>query len=115
MEWSPQLETALFQAVILHKPIGIHKHFKYLLMKRFLMNTMGVEVSMDDLKAKLNSLYQIDYTDDIPETEFYLPFEEYDDIISRYRQATEDSQSETEQRTKKNIRKTSRVLRKKKQ
>ncbi len=111
MDWTPQLETALFQAIILYKPIGIHRHFRYLLMKRFLMNNMGVQVSIQELKTKLDSLYSLDYTDTIIETEFSLPFEDYDDIIAQHRKATEDSQSDSEKK-KTNQRKTSRVLRK---
>jgi hypothetical protein len=113
MEWTPMLETTLFQGIILYRPLGIHRHVRHILIQRYIMNNMGILVPLDAIKEKLEQLYDVEYTETIQNQDFELPYEDYEELKAVQRKADESSQEE-EVQSQKSVKKKRIVKRKRK-
>ncbi|KAJ2890928.1 hypothetical protein IWW38_003867 [Coemansia aciculifera] len=68
--WTPEVELALFLAMVGLRPVGIHRHFRLVnIYTRLLGRVEGTSLSMDDLKHRLDQLYNINMLDEIEEEE----------------------------------------------
>ncbi|KAJ3321323.1 hypothetical protein HDV06_004427 [Boothiomyces sp. JEL0866] len=95
--WTPQIETALYQAIILYRPIGIHSNFRLVNIHRYLVANMGTNISISEIKEYLDTLYDLKslsekQDEEIPQSDFALPFEEYEELIDKLRKADEASE-----------------------
>lgn len=102
--WTPQIETALYQAIILYRPIGIHSNFRLVNIHRYLVANMGTNITISEIKDYLDTLYDLKglsevaiinkkkQDEEIPQEEFTLPFEEYEELIDKLRKADEASE-----------------------
>jgi hypothetical protein len=112
-EWSAQMQTVFFQAVILYRPIGMHKHFQLINIQRYINRHMGKECTYRELVLYLNKYFDlnlIDQTlvDELKEVvDFNLPFEDYNDLIEQVRECSESEESTPEKKGKKKVEKKS--------
>ncbi|KAJ1841358.1 hypothetical protein H4R99_008239 [Coemansia sp. RSA 1722] len=67
--WTPETELALFNSMVGLRPVGIHRHFRMVnIYMRFLSLLGGtVEISIDDIKARLDKLFDIQLLEKIEE------------------------------------------------
>ncbi|KAJ2746780.1 hypothetical protein GGI20_001110 [Coemansia sp. BCRC 34301] len=64
--WTPEVELALFTAMVGLRPVGIHRHFRLVnIYTRLLDRAGGADLSMSDLKRRLEQLYNIKLLDEI--------------------------------------------------
>ncbi|CAE6401426.1 unnamed protein product [Rhizoctonia solani] len=115
-------EIALFRSIERARPVGMHKHFHMLTLRRSIRNDSGFWVNVADIWAKLATLYDLDALDDIDEqrfhpitghlllwpviwdadllynysafNEFSLPFNQFDDLVAARRAASPGGESE---------------------
>ncbi|QRV92128.1 CT20 domain-containing protein [Ceratobasidium sp. AG-Ba] len=69
-------EIALFRSIERARPVGMHKHFHMLTLRRSIRNESGVWVDVDAIWAKLATLYHLDALDE-------LDFHQYDSATGR--------------------------------
>ncbi|KAJ2874299.1 hypothetical protein GGH93_002539 [Coemansia aciculifera] len=64
--WTPEVELALFMAMVGLRPVGIHRHFRLINIYTRLVNRIGnTDLSLSDLKHHLDRLYNIKLLDEI--------------------------------------------------
>jgi len=80
LKWTVELEVGLFHAIHEHKPVGINRHFKMLLIHNKLNSTIDKKILVEDIWTHLTTLYDLQALHDserLPfpnaETEFSLP------------------------------------------
>lgn len=106
-EWSAQMQTVFFQAVILYRPIGMHKHFQLINIQRYINRHMGKEWTYRELLEYLNKHYDLNLIDQTQVNElkdivdFDLPFEDYNYLIEQARECSESEGSTPEKKGKK--------------
>ena len=59
MEWTPEMDVTLFQAVVRYKPVGVHKHFRMVNVQRFFNTNMGTALSAQDIWSRLSRYYDL--------------------------------------------------------
>ncbi|KAL6245405.1 hypothetical protein RBB50_007404 [Rhinocladiella similis] len=113
-QWTDEQESALLQAIVRWKPVGIHKHFRIIAIREHLLsqNVINAEdphTTIAGIWAKLSTLYDlpklderenatVDISDD-PENEtlyfkdFELPREEFEEMMWQKRLAPDGTQS----------------------
>ncbi|GAB1525581.1 hypothetical protein RhiTH_008744 [Rhizoctonia solani] len=64
-------EIALFRSIERARPVGMHKHFHMLTLRRSIRNESGFWVNVADIWAKLATLYHLDALDDMDEQQFH--------------------------------------------
>ncbi|CAE6487685.1 unnamed protein product [Rhizoctonia solani] len=115
-------EIALFRSIERARPVGMHKHFHMLTLRRSIRNDSGFWVNVADIWAKLATLYDLDALDDIDEqrfhpvtghlllwpsiwdadllynysafNEFSLPYNQFDDLVATRRAASPGGENE---------------------
>jgi MRG-binding protein len=65
-----QGEIALFRSIERARPVGMHKHFHMLTLRRSIRNESGFWVNVADIWAKLATLYHLDALDDMDDQQF---------------------------------------------
>ncbi|KAJ2112067.1 hypothetical protein GGI03_003658 [Coemansia sp. RSA 2337] len=64
--WTPEVELALFMAMVGLRPVGIHRHFRLINIYTRMVNRIGsTDLSLSDLKHHLDRLYNIKLLDEI--------------------------------------------------
>jgi MRG-binding protein len=63
-------EIALFRSIERARPVGMHKHFHMLTLRRSIQNVSGVWVDVASIWAKLATLYHLDVLDDMDDQQF---------------------------------------------
>ncbi|KAJ2801150.1 hypothetical protein H4S07_005008 [Coemansia furcata] len=64
--WTPEVELALFMAMVGLRPVGIHRHFRLVnIYTRFVNRIGSTDLSLSDLKQHLDGLYDIKLLDEI--------------------------------------------------
>ena len=96
MKYSPQLETGLFQAVIIYKPFGLDYNFNLLNIQIYIKRQFGISLSFGEISEFLREYYDLLKGDDIESTDFELPFEEYEDLMAARRISDLHSEEEEE-------------------
>ncbi|ORX83448.1 CT20-domain-containing protein [Anaeromyces robustus] len=111
--WTPEMELTFLHAITKFKPVGIHKHFRMINLQRYFNSNSSKKLSTQELWNKFTELYNQEaldeqanrYNQDLfenlstkkrkissPEptnlTEFLLPSEDFDTLISEQRKAT---------------------------
>ncbi|KAJ1303121.1 hypothetical protein OPQ81_011322 [Rhizoctonia solani] len=122
-------EIALFRSIERARPVGMHKHFHMLTLRRSIRNESGFWVNVEDIWAKLDTLYNLDALDEMDEqrfhpvtgrlitqpvmwdadilyihpafTEFALPYNQFNDLMDTRRAASPGA--ETEKLRKRNL------------
>ncbi|CEL56931.1 hypothetical protein RSOLAG1IB_08209 [Rhizoctonia solani AG-1 IB] len=115
-------EIALFRSIERARPVGMHKHFHMLTLRRSIRNESGFWVNVAALWAKLATLYHLEALDDMDEqqfhpvtgrlimypttwdadelysypafTEFALPYSQFDDLMHSRRAASPGAENE---------------------
>jgi len=100
--WTYDLEIALFRAIVSYRPIGLHKSFHLL----SILNAVNSQIptsdpllTLPDIKAKLDSLYNMDgieeaeESDDSTTEEFQFPFQEVLGMVEDRGKGVEGDQS----------------------
>ncbi|KAH7323316.1 chromatin modification-related protein EAF7-domain-containing protein [Rhizoctonia solani] len=115
-------EIALFRSIERARPVGMHKHFHMITLRRSIRNESGFWVNVPDIWAKLATLYHLEALDDIDEQrfhpvtgqlllwpavwdadllynfsafdEFSLPYNQFDDLMNARRAASPGGESE---------------------
>jgi hypothetical protein len=70
--WTYDLEIALFRAIVSYRPIGLHKSFHLISILNAVNSqipTSDPPLTLPDIKAKLDSLYNIDGIEEAEETD----------------------------------------------
>ena len=80
-----QLTTALYQAIMLYRPLGINFHFNIILIQRFILNNMGIRITIPEIKEFVKDNYNQDYMQKIDIVDFELPYDEYAGLIEKQR------------------------------
>jgi len=85
INWTVDLEVALFHAVHEHKPVGIGRHFQMIFIHDKLNSSIKKKISVNDIWSHLGTLYDLQALNDsesvrCPENEFYLPDDIYGDL-----------------------------------
>ncbi|KAH6576534.1 hypothetical protein BASA61_002936 [Batrachochytrium salamandrivorans] len=76
IDWTPEMEMTLFQAVVKYRPIGVHKFFRILNVQRFFNMHMGTSISVQELWDHLSLYYHLEKLDDqADDTEMEVPYE----------------------------------------
>lgn len=65
-----QGEIALFRSIERARPVGMHKHFHMLTLRRSIHSETGVWVDVSAIWAKLATLYHLEVLDDMDEQQF---------------------------------------------
>jgi hypothetical protein len=112
--WTPEMELTFLHAITKFKPVGIHKHFRMINLQRYFNSNSSKKLSTQELWNKFTELYNQEaldeqanrYNQEVLEaqaakkrktvlspiqtdiTEFVLPSEEFDALISEQRKAT---------------------------
>ncbi|XP_019848986.1 PREDICTED: MRG/MORF4L-binding protein-like isoform X2 [Amphimedon queenslandica] len=78
IKWTPEMEVALFKAMLDHKPVGVNKHWHMLCIHHRMITQGGVVIPTRLIWKHLQSLYDLaalDETEAHPVIceEFYLP------------------------------------------
>lgn len=99
--WTYELEIALFKAILSYRPIGLHKSLRLVSILNAVNSTLSATdtpLTLQDVKSKLESLYNIQGLEEqeseesiAPEdfTEFELPFQDVVGIIEDRSRAVE--------------------------
>lgn len=126
-----QGEIALFRSIERARPVGMHKHFHMLTLRRSIRNESGFWVNVADVWAKLATLYHLDALDDMddqqfdPTTgriilfpsdmdpgvlynhayfrEFALPYVQFNDMMTTRRAASPVGENESSKPRKRNL------------
>ena len=88
--WTTSSEMALFQALVVHKPAGINKHFSMALVSEKLSSQLGQDITSEAIWAKLRTMFDLAAVDDreevipfpLEEKEFSLPRRDYSSLIT---------------------------------
>ncbi len=85
--FSQEIQTAMFTAICRYKPVGIHRIFRIISIKRHVNGTMGTLFHFDDIVEFLNQFYDIDQLEslELPESDFQLPYNEYGELMEKCR------------------------------
>jgi hypothetical protein len=70
--WTYDLEIALFRAIVSYRPIGLHKSFHLISILNALNSqipTSDPPLTLPDIKAKLDSLYNMDGIEEAEESD----------------------------------------------
>ncbi|KAJ3056825.1 hypothetical protein HK097_003708 [Rhizophlyctis rosea] len=116
VEWTPDLEVPFFQGVARFRPVGVHKHFRMLNVQRFFKKQTGLVVTIEQLWDRLGHYYNLEALDGLADesdeemtsesrrkrsaypfkvtTEFTLPAEDFESIITEHRRAESGSDGE---------------------
>ncbi|KAJ3279459.1 hypothetical protein HK104_001454 [Borealophlyctis nickersoniae] len=109
VNWTPEMDIALFQAIARYRPVGVHKHFRMLNVQRFFNKHTGLSLNLDQLWAHLGTFYDLDALDAMADesddditldaarkrsgfpfkayAEFNLPSDEFESIMIEQRRA----------------------------
>ncbi|KAG9080296.1 hypothetical protein FRC06_006821 [Ceratobasidium sp. 370] len=63
-------EIALFRSIERARPVGMHKHFHMLTLRRSIRSESGVWVDVAAIWAKLATMYHLDALDDMDDQQF---------------------------------------------
>jgi Chromatin modification-related protein EAF7 len=83
--WTYDSETALFRAIISHRPIGLHKSLQLLSILNSINAQSDIPITLTHLKSKLEELYNVqgleeqessDTEDESSVQEFQFPYED---------------------------------------
>ncbi|KIW49403.1 hypothetical protein PV05_11083 [Exophiala xenobiotica] len=112
--WTDDQESALLQALVRWKPVGMHKHFRIIAIREHLLsqgviNAEDAHTTISGIWAKLSSLYDLAKLDDREDSvanisddpakgsayfrDFELPHEDFEDLMWRKRLAPDGTQS----------------------
>lgn len=113
-QWTNDQESALLQAIVRWKPVGMHKHFRMLAIRDHLVN-QGIinpedsHTSIPGIWQKLGSLYDLDKLDEREDAiidvaddaskgveywrDFELPREDFEELMWQRRLAPDGTQS----------------------
>lgn len=114
MDWTPDADSLLFRTVCQFKPAGINRHWHMLSMGSYFNTMSPTRVSLADLWARLEELYDLPALDalefeasPLAEHEFNLNWEDFGEMMLDRAIAVEPSDDETD--TFKSLRKHPRV------
>ncbi|KAJ3327716.1 hypothetical protein HDU76_011261 [Blyttiomyces sp. JEL0837] len=115
--WTPEMEITLWQAISVARPIGVHKHFRMISILRQLHKNSHTSVRAADVWKHLSLYFDLPSLDELADsvdedqieelskrrsiypfysqTEFSLPLDDFDNLISQTRQAQAQSPSDT--------------------
>ncbi|KAJ1974137.1 hypothetical protein H4R33_006859 [Dimargaris cristalligena] len=65
VQWTPQMEVALFNAMVGRKPVGIHKHFRMVAIYHHFLNSGIQPCTTQDIWEKLDELFDLQVLDDM--------------------------------------------------
>ncbi|KAJ1723170.1 hypothetical protein LPJ53_002482 [Coemansia erecta] len=66
--WTPEAELALFKSMVGLRPVGIHRHFRLVnIYTRLLSQLGGTDISISDVKSRLDSLFNMELLEEIEE------------------------------------------------
>ncbi|CEP13794.1 hypothetical protein [Parasitella parasitica] len=106
-EWDAGMELALLNAISRCKPVGIHKHFRIISVQRQFNQHSPVPCSIKEIWQRLGDFYGMSALDELEEedeeqeeeereeqekrkgdikSEFSLPLDDYEQLISEHRQ-----------------------------
>ncbi|KAK7892907.1 hypothetical protein LTR67_007144 [Exophiala xenobiotica] len=112
--WTDDQESALLQALVRWKPVGMHKHFRIIAIREHLLsqgviNAEDPHTTISGIWAKLSSLYDLSKLDEREDSvtdisddpakgsayfrDFELPHEDFEDLMWQKRLAPEGTQS----------------------
>ncbi len=112
--WTDDQESALLQALVRWKPVGMHKHFRIIAIREHLLsqgviNAEDAHTTISGIWAKLSSLYDLAKLDDREDSvanisddpakgsayfrDFELPHEDFEDLMWQKRLAPDGTQS----------------------
>eukprot|EP00090_Calanus_glacialis_P027367 TRINITY_DN43116_c0_g1_i1.p1 TRINITY_DN43116_c0_g1~~TRINITY_DN43116_c0_g1_i1.p1 ORF type:complete len:190 (-),score=60.48 TRINITY_DN43116_c0_g1_i1:81-650(-) len=89
-KWTNSSELALFQALIIHKPAGINKHFSMALVAEKLATQLGPDITSEAIWSKLRTMFDLAAVDDreevipfpLEEKEFSFPRRDYGSLVA---------------------------------
>ncbi|KAG8705908.1 hypothetical protein FRC09_002696 [Ceratobasidium sp. 395] len=124
-------EIALFRSIERARPVGMHKHFHMLTLRRSIRNESGVWVDVAAIWAKLATLYHLDALDDMDDQyfdiqsqriilypnstdpnvlhnhpyfrEFALPYPQFNDLMTARRAASPSGENENPKPRKRHL------------
>lgn len=112
--WTDDQESALLQALVRWKPVGMHKHFRIIAIREHLLsqgviNAEDPHTTISGIWAKLSTLYDLSKLDEREDSvadisddpakgsayfrDFELPHEDFEDLMWQKRLAPEGTQS----------------------
>jgi MRG-binding protein len=59
VKWSPEMEVALYKAMVDHKPVGCNKHWHMLCIQYHIVTQGGVVISISAIWEHLKLLYDL--------------------------------------------------------
>ncbi|KAJ3179049.1 hypothetical protein HDU85_005004 [Gaertneriomyces sp. JEL0708] len=59
-EWTPELDIILFQALVKFRPVGVHKHFRMLSVRRYFNKETALDLGVKQLRERLEYYYDMD-------------------------------------------------------
>jgi hypothetical protein len=89
-KWTNSSELALFEALIIHKPAGINKHFSMALVAEKLATQLGKDITSEVIWSKLRTMFDLAAVDDreevipfpLEEKEFSFPRRDYGSLVA---------------------------------
>lgn len=115
MEWDEQAEVTLFRGIMRYRPVGIHKNFHMICLHDYFNKNAAVQVSIDELWNKLETLYDTEALDEMDDTDdesedaidskgritlsehmatlrgFSLPIDDYETLMDEHRLASSNA------------------------
>ncbi|KAI9025098.1 chromatin modification-related protein EAF7-domain-containing protein [Phycomyces nitens] len=100
-EWDATMELALLNAIARCKPVGMHKHFRIMSVRRLFNQQSQVPCTIKQIWDRLGDYYGMEALDELEEedeeeedddkrqevlNEFSLPLDDYEQLISEHRQ-----------------------------